>query len=542
MRRYLLLFIAAVGILGAVERGGAASEYDITVDLRKLPHIGGSVEVRYEPTRLDPSVMKIGLVLLLDSLAVTVEDEDGAVFVLIPFSSPMVEAAVKKTGRDLESVAFVLVHCDSTPVAGAIVFQIEFQGRGMIADDNKELPFLEAWFPIIVEMSEDNEILNVAGGRCTVRAILRRIEDAIAPLGYETVTELANGNVHVVADGELALGNLNNFLPLAIVTDIELSEDRVGDIIIKAYFTERSRRWGRQVPNLAVDVIKYYSNLFGFFPYKRVVFVSGRTDVTGGGEIAPGVLWIHKLGELGGGLYSKWIIAHELGHLYWGGIGHVQLTENWLSLGLGMWTDRKYSDYANLGTGFHSYEKYLSLVRDGKETVPLSSPDMRRRLDANTRRILEHRKGYAIVNMLEYLIGEELFGQIITGILDNYGGLAMTFEDFKTACEAVHGQSLEWYFDQWVNTTWYLDYAIADVKIEQGRIRMTVERVGKAVMPIDIRVTATDGTMLDRRWDGVAERAEVEFPLMDWDKVELDPHHWLPDVDLSNNTLVEGPQ
>ena len=56
--------------------------------------------------------------------------------------------------------------------------------------------------------------------------------------------------------------------------------------------------------------------------------------------------------------------------------------------------------------------------------------------------------------------------------------------------EKVSDVHLDWYLNEWTQTTHTIDYGVKEINEKQ----VTLERVGKMPMPIDVKVTYMDGT------------------------------------------------
>ena len=56
--------------------------------------------------------------------------------------------------------------------------------------------------------------------------------------------------------------------------------------------------------------------------------------------------------------------------------------------------------------------------------------------------------------------------------------------------EKVSGIHLDWYLNEWTQTTHTIDYGVKSINGNE----ITIERLGKMPMPIDLEVTYKDGT------------------------------------------------
>jgi aminopeptidase N len=73
-----------------------------------------------------------------------------------------------------------------------------------------------------------------------------------------------------------------------------------------------------------------------------------------------------------------------------------------------------------------------------------------------------------------------------------------TPNDIKRTAERVSGAELDWYLTDWTETTNTIDYGVKEVRIDLGytgkNTVISLERIGRMPMPIDLEVEFTDGT------------------------------------------------
>jgi hypothetical protein len=60
--------------------------------------------------------------------------------------------------------------------------------------------------------------------------------------------------------------------------------------------------------------------------------------------------------------------------------------------------------------------------------------------------------------------------------------------------EKVSGAELDWYLTDWTMTTNTIDYGIKEVADDKNTTKVTLERIGRMPMPLDIFVVYEDGT------------------------------------------------
>ncbi|RLE79101.1 MAG: hypothetical protein DRJ51_08430 [Thermoprotei archaeon] len=324
--------------------------------------------------------------------------------------------------------------------------------------------------------------------------------------------------------------------------ELRYIEDKVNGVTIRSYYIPETEKWCRVLLDNACDAIAFYCEEFGFYPHEILNIIPGFKEYTGGFPLATNVIAIHDLDKLGEKAleYSKWIIAHEIGHMYW---GHYVLSSealDWLMIGLGIYMDRQYSEARGLSLKRYKrdekwsfIERYLEGLRKGYDTTIMQPLEKLVRTGFDWNNIIIHGKGYAIISMLELLLGKETFRRIHDEGLRRYAYKDMRSEDFKKLCEEVSGEDLDWFFYQWLYTNRFLSYKISQEEkaMVNGlyRVRVAVKRIGSAVMPIPVAIILRNGERIikwtDKRLRIDTLTFESKLPI---ERVELDPDKVLP--------------
>lgn len=242
----------------------------------------------------------------------------------------------------------------------------------------------------------------------------------------------------------------------------------------------------KQAQPLTSKIMDYYNANIGSYPYKQYSVIQGGD---GGMEYAMCTLVLGE-GKLDG---FVGLIAHELGHSWF---QHVLATnENkhgWMDEGFTSFiedlvmNELSASKLENPFTG--SYKGYINLVNSGKE-LPLSTHADR--FDENrSYSISSYSKGELFLTQLIYLIGKENTMKTLKRFYTEFKFKHPTPNDIKRTAERVSGAQLDWYLTDWTQTTNTIDYGIKS--FENNKI--TLERIGRMPMPMDILVEYTDGS------------------------------------------------
>jgi aminopeptidase N len=132
------------------------------------------------------------------------------------------------------------------------------------------------------------------------------------------------------------------------------------------------------------------------------------------------------------------------------------------------------------------------MVKSGKELPQTTHAD---RFDDNrTYSITSYSKGELFLTQLIYLIGKDNLMKTLKRYYSEFQFKHPTPNDIKRTAERVSGANLDWYLTDWTKTTNTIDYGIKNVIEEGNGTSITLERLGRMPMPIDILVEYTDGS------------------------------------------------
>lgn len=250
--------------------------------------------------------------------------------------------------------------------------------------------------------------------------------------------------------------------------------------------------WKKAQPK-TVEVMKFYNNFVGKYPYDQYSIIQGGD---GGMEYAMCTLILGE-GKLDG---LVGVITHEMGHSWF---QHV-LASNESKHG---WMDEGFTTYIeDLATYelsnktienpiISSYKAYEKLANSGKEQPLTTHAD---RYDENrSYSTASYIKGELFLSQLEYLLGKENLSKTIKKFYSDFKFKHPNPNDIKRTAEKITGAHLDWYLTDWCKTTNTIDYGIKNVLETDKSTEISLERIGRMPMPIDLQVEFTDGTIED---------------------------------------------
>jgi hypothetical protein len=147
---------------------------------------------------------------------------------------------------------------------------------------------------------------------------------------------------------------------------------------------------------------------------------------------------------------------------------------------------------------------------------------------------LHHEGGYGMVYYktatmlynLQYVLGDSLFLAAFQHYFDQWKFAHPYFEDFRSSIINFTNVDLNWFFDQWLETTKTIDYSIDKVKRVPGTdsFRIQLSRGGQMQMPVDLTVTAKDGSQqsyhIPNTWFTKETEATVLPKWYGWSKIQ----------------------
>lgn len=141
-----------------------------------------------------------------------------------------------------------------------------------------------------------------------------------------------------------------------------------------------------------------------------------------------------------------------------------------------------------------NYKSYYSLVA-GNMQEPLTTHSDHY-LTNRTYSVSTYSRGAIFLTQLAYIIGWDNMMETLQKFYSDYKFTHPTPNDFKRTAERVTGAVLDWYMTDWTQTNNTIDYAIQFVEeVQKDQTLVTLKRIGRAGMPLDILVTYKDGSM-----------------------------------------------
>lgn len=317
-------------------------------------------------------------------------------------------------------------------------------------------------------------------------------------------------------------------------------------------------------------IIQLYSLDMGMYMWPKIIVADAKDGME------------YPMLTLDNGTYprNQSLLAHEVGHMwFYGMLGSNETYRAFLDEGftqfLTVWSMDKLLGESRERVGKRKwitpflepsvtreerlYYPYLNHVITGyDEPLNTYSADFNGAVRHGGNYGLVYYKTGTMLYNLRYVLGDKLFLNAMRHYVRKWKIKQPYPQDFRDAIIEYTQVDLNWFFDEWLETRKYIDYSVEKVKKEENNTyHITFRRKGSMQMPLDFTVTTRDSathrfyipntwfvkqdtaaTLLPKWYGwGLLNRkyiATVKLPAP-LQTVEIDPQHYLADVDLRNN-------
>jgi aminopeptidase N len=250
---------------------------------------------------------------------------------------------------------------------------------------------------------------------------------------------------------------------------------------------------------LSPDILKFYCDLFGEYPFEKLMGVQS-TTMFGGMENA-GCIFYDE-GALDGKRTSETLLAHEIVHQWFGNsASESDWSHLWLSEGFATYFTNVYIER---NKGMEAFRNQL--ISDRNRVVNFNRHFNEPLVDQNTSLLMEllnpnaYQKGGWVLHMLRRKIGDEAFFGGIKHYYTNYQFANASSEEFKQVMASVSGQNLDAFFQQWVYSAG-LPALDVEGKQKGSNYTITLHQVQKESsfqFPILLKLVMKNGKSLEK--------------------------------------------
>jgi hypothetical protein len=244
--------------------------------------------------------------------------------------------------------------------------------------------------------------------------------------------------------------------------------------------------------------MNFFEQILETYPYSDEKYGHAQFGWSGGME--------HTTVSFMGG-FSRGLIAHELAHQWFGDkITCGTWKDIWLNEGFATYLASLVIQHLDGNTAFindkDSKINFITSQTGGALYLTESETNSVSRIFSSR---LSYTKGAMVLNMLRFKMGDTAFFQGLQNYLAD-PNLAFKYavtSDLQSHLEAVYGQSLTEFFNDWVYKQGYPTYAITVQNLAAGQVEFFINQtqshssVDFFEMPVPVRVFGAGGAQLD---------------------------------------------
>ncbi|MEO6221340.1 MAG: M1 family metallopeptidase [Ginsengibacter sp.] len=383
----------------------------------------------------------------------------------------------KKAAGD---TATVLIRYKGIPADGLIISKNKYGNRTFFSDNWPNRA--HNWIPCVDDPSD----------KATVEFIVT------APLHYKVISNgLLLEETNLEGNKKLTHWKENIPLPTKVMAigAADFAVNYVGDVNcvpVYSWVFPENKKEGFFDFAQAKDILAFYNNYIGPYPYRKLANVQSKT-IFGGLENANAIFYSEN--SVTGERKEESLVAHEIVHQWFGNMAtEKSFAHLWLSEGFATYLTHIYIE-SKYGTD--SLKKRMENERleinefvktSHKPVVDALSPYMEL-LNANS-----YQKGGWVLHMLRRQLGDSIFKKSIRKYYADYAGKNADTKDLHKIFEEVSGKTLEQFFKQWLYTAENPKLKITWKNIvKEKTVAVTVEQMQNSLFefPLDLSLVTT---------------------------------------------------
>jgi aminopeptidase N len=307
-----------------------------------------------------------------------------------------------------------------------------------------------------------------------------------------------------------------NYLTSIVVGEYAEVKGSYLGIPISSYVFPNELKEGQASTGKLPRMVQFFSEKTGVkYPYAK--YAQTMAEGFGGGmenisatTMTPSM--IHDERELLDGT-SEGLQSHELAHQWFGDYvtcrewAHIWLNESFATYMQALWDEHeKGKDYFLYSDVRSNQQGYINTWRQGNRRPIVT------RYYVNADDLFDtyaYPRGGAVLHMLRKHLGDELFFKSINRYLTTNANRPVQTEQLRIAIEETTGQSMDWFFDEWLYKMGHPIFEVTD-KYENGKLTMTVKQTQQIDVANEYPQVAFFQTFVDIKIDDRTERVWIE--------------------------------
>ena len=276
----------------------------------------------------------------------------------------------------------------------------------------------------------------------------------------------------------------------------------------------------------AGQMLEYFTNLLGPFPYSSLAHVESKTRF-GGMENATAIFYDEKLYK--DRKLSEDLVAHETAHQWFGdAVTEADWHHLWLSEGFASYLSSLWRRHADGDSAFRSIQQRATAAifespATERPIVDTAQTDLMELLNSNN-----YQKGAWVLHQLRGVVGDSAFFGGLRRYYSTYKDSTALSSDFANVMSQVAGYDLDWYFRQALTQP---GYPVLDIGWKHKGRELTLDikqtqKPGWGTYRIPNLELLIDGKPVRIHVNGRETRTVINAIPRRPKKIEVDPNEW----------------
>ena len=328
---------------------------------------------------------------------------------------------------------------------------------------------------------------------------------------------------------------------------VQKSEVQLGEQTIDTWvmFTNFEESLWREAINYVNRSVQFYSELVGEYPYPQATAVQSALSAGAGME--------YPMITVIGPSYSEElldeVITHEVGHNWFYGIlASNERDHAWMDEGINSYYERRYMEQYYESTNLEGLPWFLIGDEDTQEWEVLYQYLKRNNVELaiNTHSDSLTLLGYyfgaydkpaELLIYLEAFLDTEQFDRAMQAYFQEWQFKHPQPKNFQGVLEKNTGKNLAWLFEGLINSNQILDYSITDIEEDGDFWKLKVANLGQIEGPLMLVGLNSENFILEKWYDGFSGEKVLTFPKGEYDRISIDPYHFMPEFNRQNNHI-----
>ena len=318
---------------------------------------------------------------------------------------------------------------------------------------------------------------------------------------------------------------------VAQLVDRPVDEVKLSDVEIIVLVQPPHRSQAERYFASAKAAIKWFGLWYGRYPYRTLTVVDPAPGAGGAGGmeyptlITGGTSFLFGSWPLEGLRALEMVTVHEFGHNFWYGlVGTNEFEEAWLDEGVNSYSTAKALEVAYGPAAMAD----IPMIQLGAHDGARLSNSPRNRFDRVRQpawtyspgrySFYSYQKPELLLRTLELHLGEVTMARVMRTYHERWRYRHPSSDDFYAVVNEVTGRDFKWFFDQAVEGTSVLDYAISSVssrrvRPDTGHLEGASERTFVSESSVDEAAGRDDDTANHESTVIVTRLGEFVFPM-----------------------------